>query len=221
MSALQNVEQSYEAEVVRKAIHLSSLSIPVVYFLIAKSTALTILIPLTLAFAAADIGRLFHKPTRRLFDRYFGWLLRAHERDNETRRLNGATYVLLSATVCIWIFPKVIAINAFAILIVSDTAAALVGRKYGRHPFLKKSMEGTLAFLISALIVIALAPKVEYRVTEYLIGAIAAGGGAVIEALTIAIDDNLSIPIALGSIMWILYFVFLPSVNVFALDAMR
>ena len=221
MSALQNVEHSYEAELVRKAIHLSSLSIPIVYFLITKSAALTILVPLTLVFLVADIGRLFHTPTRILFDRYFGWLLRVHERNNETRRLNGATYVLLSATVCIWVFPKVIAISAFAILIVSDTAAALIGRKYGRHPFLKKSLEGALAFLVTALIVIGLAPKAEYRFAEYLIGAIAALAGAVVEALTIAIDDNLSIPIVLAGVMWILYIVLLPNVNVFALDAMR
>jgi dolichol kinase len=220
MSALLNVEHSYRTELVRKAIHLSSLSIPIVYFFITKAAALTILVPLTLAFVLADVARFSHEPTRTIFEQYFGSLLRAHERGNEVRRLNGATYVLLSAAVCIWVFPKVIVITAFAILIISDTSAALIGRKYGRHPFLKKSFEGTLAFFVSALIVVAITPKVEYHLMEYIIGAIAALCGALIEALSIAVDDNLSIPIGIGIVTWVLYILFLPGVNVFALDAL-
>ncbi len=219
MSSLPNVEHSYGAELVRKAIHLSSLSIPIIYFFIAKPTALAILIPLTLASLAADLTRFFHEPTRKLLEGYFGWLLRAHERDTNARRLNGATYVLLSATICILVFPKIIVITAFAILIISDASAALIGRKYGRHPFLKKSLEGTLAFFLSALVVVVVTPKIEYVGTEYVIGAVAAFCGSIIEALPIAIDDNLSVPVGLGAIMWLLYILFLPDVNVFALEA--
>ncbi len=220
MSSLPNVEHSYAAELVRKTIHLSSLSIPIVYFFIAQSTALAILIPLTLAFLAADLTRFFHAPTREFFEEYFGWLLRTHERDTSARRLNGATYVLLSATICILVFPKIIVITAFTILIISDTSAALIGRKYGRHKFLKKSLEGTLAFFLSALIVIVVTPKIQYLGSEYIIGAVAAFCGSIIEALPIALDDNLSIPVGLGAIMWLLYTLFLPGVNVFGLEAL-
>ena len=219
MSSLPSVEHSYAAELVRKTIHLSSLSIPIVYFFIAKSAALAILIPLTLAFLAADLTRFFHAPTKKVFEEYFGWLLRMHERDTNARRLNGATYVLLSATICILVFPKIIAITAFTILIISDTSAALIGRKYGRHKFLKKSLEGTVAFFLSALIVVAVTPKIQYLATEYVIGAIAALCGSLIEALPIAVDDNLSIPVGLGVIMWLLYALLLPGVNVFGLEA--
>ena len=219
MSSLPSVEHSYAAELVRKTIHLSSLSIPIVYFFIAKSAALAILIPLTLAFLAADLTRFFHAPTKKVFGEYFGWLLRMHERDTNARRLNGATYVLLSATICILVFPKIIAITAFTILIISDTSAALIGRKYGRHKFLKKSLEGTVAFFLSALIVVAVTPKIQYLATEYVIGAIAALCGSLIEALPIAVDDNLSIPVGLGVIMWLLYALLLPGVNVFGLEA--
>ena len=218
MNSLPSVEHSYGTELVRKAIHLSSLSIPLVYFFITKSTALSILIPLTFAFLLTDLARFFHQPTRELFENYFGWLLRTHERDTEARRLNGATYVLLSATLCVIVFPKIIMLTAFAILIISDTSAALIGRRYGRHPFLQKSLEGTTAFLLSALMVVVVTPKVEYLQTEYVIGAIAAFCGSIIEALPIALDDNLTIPIGLGAIMWLLYILVLPGVNVYALD---
>jgi len=221
MSSLPSVEHSYAAEVARKTIHLSSLSIPVIYFFIAKSTALAILVPLTLAFLAADLTRFSHARTREFFEGYFGWLLRTHERDTSTRRLNGATYVLLSATICILIFPKIIVITAFSILIISDTSAALIGRKYGTHRFLKKSLEGTLAFFLSALLVVVVTPKIEYLRTEYVIGAIAAFFGSLIEALPIALDDNLSIPVGLGAILWLLYTLFLPGINVFGLEALR
>ena len=118
------------------------------------------------------------------------------------------------------VFPKIIMITAFTILIISDTCAALIGRKYGRHTFLRKSLEGTLAFFLSALVVVAVTPKIEHLGTEYVIGAVAAFCGSLIEALPIAIDDNFSIPVGLGAIMWLLYTLFLPGVNVFALGAL-
>jgi dolichol kinase len=221
MNTLPDVERSYSGEVVRKAIHLSSLSIPIVYSFISTTTALLILVPLTLVFGLADLARLLSPRFRILYHAWFGWLLRAHEKSQDEKRLNGATYVLLSATIGILLFPKVIIITAFAILIVSDSVAALVGRRFGRHPFLKKSFEGTFAFFISAVAVVCLAPKISYIPAEYLIGIAAAFLGAIVEALPIPLDDNLSIPFSIGAAMWLMYGTFLPTLNVFALDAMR
>jgi dolichol kinase len=221
MNEIPNVDHSYSVEIIRKAIHLCSISIPVIYYAIPKSTALAILIPLTLAFVIADIARWIHPPSSDLFHRYFGWLLRARERDGWKKRLNGATYVLLSACFCIAFFPKVIAVTAFAILIISDTSAALVGRRYGKRPFLGKTLAGAIAFLASAIIVVAVSPKILYVPAEYLIGAAGAVVGVVVESTSINIDDNLSIPVAIGSTMWLLYYFLLPSVNVYALESLR
>lgn len=221
MNELPNVEQSYGVELVRKTIHLCSLSIPIVYYFISKSTALCILVPLTLFFGVPDLVRMYHTPTRKAYDKFFGWLLRKHERDEHARKLNGATYVLLSACLFIWFFPKIIFITAFSILIVSDTLAALVGRRFGNHPLFKKSLEGTTAFFFSALVVIALAPKAEGTGAEYLIGAAASFVGAIVEAAFTFIDDNLLIPFSVGITMWILYSVFLPAVNLYVLDVIH
>jgi dolichol kinase len=220
MTVLPNLEQSYAVELVRKGIHLCSLSIPIVYYFISKSTALSILIPLTLVFAVSDLARVYHPPTRRLYHRLFGWLLRKHELDDTARNLNGATYVLLSACVFLWLLPKVVFINAFAILIVSDTLAALVGRRFGVRPFLKKSLEGSAAFFLSALLVVALTPKVGVGAGEYIGGAVAALVGAIVEASGLPVDDNLLIPLTVGSSLWAFYVVFLPSVDVYALDVL-
>ena len=134
------------------------------------------------------------------------------------KRLTGATYVLLSATLGTLFFPKVIIITAFAIMIVSDTVAALVGRKFGRHPFIGKSLEGTFAFFLSAVAVVGLAPKVGYVPAEYFIGITAALLGAIVEAMSTAVDDNLSVTFSIGAAMWLMYIVFLPTINVFTLD---
>ncbi|HUI09269.1 MAG TPA: dolichol kinase [Bacteroidota bacterium] len=220
MSLPRNVEDSYGTEVIRKLIHLLSLLIPVVYYFVTKATALAILIPLTLAFGLSDIARLFVPAFGIFYNGLFGFLLRSHEQNGRGRRLNGATYVLLAATLAVLLFPKVIALTAIAILIVSDTSAALIGRRFGRHRFMSKSLEGASAFLVSGLVVVALAPKVDYSATEYLIGAAGALLGAVVEASAIGLDDNLSIPLTVGGVMWLLYVVLLPAVNLFKLDGM-
>jgi dolichol kinase len=128
---------------------------------------------------------------------------------------------LLSACLLLWLFPKLVFITAFSILIVSDTLAALVGRKIGAHPFMKKSAEGTLAFFVSALIVVAVAPKAEGIAAEFFIGAAAALVGTLVEASGIRLDDNLTIPATVGGVLWMLYVVVLPHVNVYALDVVK
>jgi dolichol kinase len=219
MNVFAGVEESYSAELIRKSIHLCSLSIPVVYYFISRETALTILLPLALAFGLSDIARLSMPSVGALYNKLFGFLLRRHEVRATKPRLNGATFVLLSALICIWLFPKVIVITAFAILIISDTAAALIGRRFGRHPFRSKTVEGTTAFFVTALLVVVLAPKIDFLATEYLIGTIAAILGTFVEAVSgDLIDDNLSVPISISIVMWILYALLLPTVNVWGLD---
>jgi dolichol kinase len=199
---------NYRAELLRKAIHLCSLSIPVIYFFISREAALAILIPIATGFLAVDLARYYHPPTAKLFYRYFGWMLRSHEVSGTRKRLNGATYVLFSATLSVLIFPKLITVTAFAILIMSDSAAALIGRRWGKRPLLSKSWEGSLAFFVSALLVVAVAPKYGLGWGEFAIGAAGALVGAVVELTSIHIDDNFSIPLSIGLVMWILYAVF-------------
>lgn len=215
---LQLVDRNidYKAEIFRKSIHLCSLSIPIIYYFISREKALLLLVPITLIFLVVDLLRHFHASTGKIFYEVFGWMLRSHEFDQTKKRLSGATHVLISATLCVLIFPKLITITSFAILIVSDSAAALVGRRFGRRKFLKKSLEGSAAFFFTALIVIAATPKVSSEAGEYVIAVLAAAFATVIEAMSVGIDDNLSIPISVGIVMWMLYSVFYPSLNLHA-----
>jgi dolichol kinase len=212
MSFVDHGSINYRDEVTRKMVHLCSLSIPVISYFITKQSAVAILGILSAIALVFDVGRYFIPSWARIVNTIFGPIMRKHEMDSKKKNLNGATYVLLSALLCVWLFPKVIFVTAFTILIISDTTAALIGRKFGRHKFLLKSLEGTTAFFISAVIVIFLTPKIEcHNSTEYIIGIIAAFVGAIIENISFGwADDNLSIPISVGLTMWGLYHLFLP-----------
>jgi dolichol kinase len=204
----------YKDELVRKLIHLFSLSIPIIYYFIPKSTAAIILGSLAAFAISLDLSRYFLPQIGKIFYKLFGFLLRHHEVDSDKKNLNGATYVLLSAIFGVLVFPKIIFITAFSILIIGDTMAALIGRKFGKHKFLFKSFEGTLAFLISSSIVILFTPKVGYFYEEYIIGFVVAFVGAIIENVSSKyVDDNFSIPFAVGFAMWILYIIFLPNLE--------
>jgi dolichol kinase len=205
----------YTSEIIRKGIHVCSLSIPTIYFFITKELALSILVPITAAFLITDIARFYIRPVARWFYRWFGWMLRQHERDDRRKRLNGASNVLIAATVCVLVFPKIIAITALAILIISDSTSALVGRRFGKRRFLAKSLEGAIAFFVSAVIVVLVTPKIEGWTSEYLIGIVAAVVGTFVESISVKVDDNISIPISIGAIMWGLYAALLPSVDLY------
>jgi dolichol kinase len=214
MTSIDNGTIRYKDELFRKLIHLFSLSIPIVYYFISTETA-AIILGILAAFALIlDLGRYLHPETGKIFYKMFGFLLREHELDHKKKNLNGATYVLISALISVLIFPKVIFISAFSILIISDSAAALIGRKFGRNKFLSKSFEGTLTFFVSACIVILFTPKVSGFFEEYLIGFIAAFVGAIVENVSFnLVDDNLSIPLSVGFTMWGLYLALLPNLE--------
>ncbi|MBK7632653.1 MAG: dolichol kinase [Ignavibacteriales bacterium] len=214
MNHIDNGTIHYRDELVRKLIHLFSLSIPIIYYFTPSSTSILILICLTIFALTVDGGRFVSKPFANFFYQTFGFLLRKHELDKEKKNLTGATYVLLSALICALIFPKVIFVTAFTILIISDTMAALIGRKFGKRKFLRKSFEGTLSFFISASIVVIFTPKVGNFPMEYVIGFIAAIIGAIVENISYGYaDDNLSIPISVGLTMWVLYFIIFPNLD--------
>lgn len=214
MTHIDNGTIHYRDELVRKLIHLFSLSIPVIYYFIPTSTSITILASLTLFALIVDGGRFFSKQFAKLFYRIFGFLLRKHELDKEKKNLTGATYVLISALICGVIFPKIIFVTAFSILIISDSLAALIGRKFGKRKFLRKSFIGTFSFFISASIVVLFTPKIGNFPMEYVIGFIAAFVGAIVENISYGwADDNLSIPISVGLTMWALYLIIFPNLE--------
>ena len=202
----------YKAELLRKSIHLLSLSIAIVYYFITKELALMLLIPFTLISLVLDLARYLFPAYRKFLYSYFGFMLREHEINSKQITLSGATYVLIAALVTVIFFPKVFVLLGIAVLIFGDIFAALIGRKFGRHKFLFKSLEGTTAFFIFGSLVMFVTPKIEGSLTEYLIGFAAVAVSAIVENISYGwADDNLTIPISVCLTMAALYAWFLPN----------
>ncbi|MCB5230722.1 MAG: diacylglycerol/polyprenol kinase family protein [Candidatus Cloacimonas sp.] len=183
-------------EFYRKAIHLSSLVLPLSYrFLLGgnRGHALLILFPLALIAVIIEIVRLEHKTFKRIFFRIFGIMLRKHE----TMNLTGASYLLTSSVFTIAIFPAEIAFAALSFLSVGDTMAALIGIRFGRRKIkgTNKSLEGTLACFVSCFVyalAFGLNPNLAFA------GAVSA---TIAELSSLPVDDNLKIPILSGVVM--------------------
>lgn len=180
-------------ELKRKAVHLATLIIPIGYGLTSDAAILTYLVPFFLLYLSVDLLRHFHSGVASLFRKYFfGRVLR----EKEGSTLMASTYFLFASILTILLFPKSIAITSLLILILSDTAAALVGKEFGRTRLFEKTFEGSLAFFISSLLIVWLYPGLD-RIS----GSLAALGATVIEALPIPLDDNLTVPLVAGTIM--------------------
>lgn len=204
----QNI--SYRKELERKLIHLCALSIPITYTFLSTELILSIIIPLTLCFVILDLLSKKIKFIRLFVFKYFGRMLRSHETDKNIV-LNGASWVMISATLCIAAFPKIICITSFSIMIISDISAALIGRRFGKHKIYGKSYEGCAAFILSAIVVVFIT-GINFQMPEYffVFGIFASIVGAVVELYSTALylDDNISIPIAIGSTFLLLNYLF-------------
>ncbi len=190
---------SLKGELLRKATHLGAFIIPGGYYVLKLSTAtyLTIMIPITLCMIVIDVARLRGWRLWNLVRRIISPLLR--ESENQGTDFTGATYILFTACVTGALFSKAVTVAALSFIIFGDPASALIGRRFGRHRFKNKSLEGSLAFLAAAAVVAFLSPGLPVWVA--LIGAIVA---TVVEAVSYTVDDNVTVPLVSGLTMTIL-----------------
>ena len=186
------------SELKRKSIHLSSIVIPVSYYLTPdswQSTFERVLLALVILSLAIEVFRLNHPRTRHVFRHFFGELIRNHEEAS----LLGSTYLLMACLLSIHLFPKPIAVLALSFLILGDTVAAIVGKWIGRVHLFGKTLEGSLACFLVCFALTRAVPEVP--VTVGLVGAIVA---TVFELLPVPLDDNFRIPLSAGFAMELL-----------------
>lgn len=188
---------SFFHEVVRKTTHMGALVIPGGYYLLRldQGQALTIMIPITALMLFIDVARLRQWRFWTAFARKIGGaIIRHHEMQGD---FTGASYILLSACLTIGLYDKPIAIAALTFIIVGDSFAAIIGRKFGRHRFYRsKTVEGTLGCLLGTVIVAILLPD--------MVLPVAIGGAVVataVEAYPFGVDDNIAVPLVSGLFM--------------------
>lgn len=140
-----------------------------------------------------DLVRFFgHEKSKDFIWRFFGVIIRPHERDNFT----GATYILVSSILTILMFDKPVAVLAIAFIVIGDTAGAIVGRLWGRIWFRNKTIEGSMSFFAACCLVSL--PVTGIPLWVRFTGAFTA---TVVEALTVRIDDNLTVPLISAVLM--------------------
>ena len=193
----------YREELRRKALHLLALVVPLGMALLGKEGSLILLVPFTLLAVSADVLRVRSAGFAGFIQRYFGGMMRADERPpvGGPVSINGATWVLVTATLLTLIFPIRLAVPAFVLFMIGDAAAAIIGRRFGRHHWggSPRTMEGSLAFLVVALLIIACFPGIVFWV-----GAVGAVGATLAEAMPRPLNDNIRVPLVTAALFFLL-----------------
>lgn len=186
----------YNFEVQRKAFHLCSLIVPFIYFFITKQSATIILFLLTICVLYLDISRHYNFAVRKFTDKFFSNFMRDNERSGSFT-LSGSTYMVLGFFITALLFSKGLAIASWFILIISDTLAALIGTRIGVKMENGKSLEGSIAFLVSAIFISMIIYFFIAYNTSFSIIIVSSIITTVSEFYSkeLSINDNLSIPL--------------------------
>jgi len=186
------------SEYKRKLIHLFNLAIPFGYLYVfpEKWVFVKLLSILMVLFIIFDILR--HKVTwvKSLFSLFIDSMLRSHEQEG---KLTGATWVMIGAVISIILFSKPVAIIALIFMSLGDTAAGLIGQRYGKHKIWNKSWEGFFGGLFVCIII-----GMNYSLLPMTISLSGAVAAMVMEIVPIPLDDNFKIPLGAGAIMMML-----------------
>ena len=192
------------AEVQRKSIHLAFLVLPAdllfkfVPWPRSHGEWRLLLILLCLGAIVLDLFRIHERRVRSFFRGFFGELIREHEEFS----LMGSTYLLIGSLLAIEIFSSNIAAAAIGFTVIGDATAAMVGKRWGRRPFFKKTLEGAAGGLAGCLVwaaVLGATGSLPWGLV--LAGAMTA---SLVELLPIPLDDNLGMTLIAGYTMRLL-----------------
>jgi dolichol kinase len=136
------------------------------------------------------------------------WVNEKFFRAEEQVKESAMTPYAISILLAILTFPKPIALIAIYTLGIADPLSAVVGIRFGRRRFSSgKSLEGSLAFFVATAAVTAAVLHWALPETPPATLAWASLGvgllGAICEGLPVRIDDNLTIPLAVGFSAWL------------------
>ncbi|MEM8484299.1 MAG: phosphatidate cytidylyltransferase [Bacteroidota bacterium] len=208
-------EIPYRAELLRKSLHLLALVIPASMLYLGKTTSLLILVPFCGLAIFTEAARVRFQTVADIVEMIFGRMMRNHERPKigDAVVINGATWVLLTATLLVVIFPVDVAAISMIMFMIGDAAAALVGRRFGKIRWLNstKTVEGSLSFFIVAAGILML---FDLLPLPYSMGI--AAFATLLELLPLRLNDNLYVPLLTAGMMYCLMrFLLLQDVTLF------
>lgn len=175
---------------------------PVLYYFLEKGTMLVVLGTILFFILVFEISRKKYPAFNEWIIRYFGGFLK----DKEKVSITAMPYFVGGALVAVALFAKPVAITSLLFLTFGDVSAAVFGKRFGSSKlFGLKTLEGSLAFFVIVTIVgfiLKTCVFPEYLTTQAVL--VSALISAIIEALPLLIDDNLTVPICAGFILQIM-----------------
>jgi len=179
----------------RKTWRLCGIIFPLAYYFSNKSTTFLVILPFLSLFILLEVLRFF---IFRLNERLF-ILFRYILKEKEKKSLLSTTWFLLSIFLSVILFRKDIAITAMLFLIFGDIASSVIGIYFGRTKIRSYTLEGSLAFFVTCLIlgIIIKFTRTALPWAVIVTGALAA---AIIELIPV-LDDNFTIALFSGIMM--------------------
>ncbi len=177
----------------RKAVHAFNavaVAAVIVWWEPSRVLGVAILSSVVIAAFVADAVRLTHPRVNELFFRAFGKLASPRE----ARGVASSTWYAAGILAAFAFFPRDVAVSAILVLGLCDPAAAFVGRRFGRRPFLGGTLEGSLAFFALAALILGARHTWPAALA-------AAGAAALAERRSWPLDDNLAIPVVCGALI--------------------
>jgi len=144
---------------------------------------------------------------RRIFptvNRFCLWVFQRVRHPHESHRVNSSTWYA-TALVALAATERVdLAVMAIAVLGLADPAAAVIGRRYGKHRLIHgRSLEGTITFAVVGFFAAFSVGLLHMPPAAAALGALGACVlGALAELTSRRIDDNLSVPLASAAGAW-------------------
>ncbi len=139
------------------------------------------------------------------------WAFSLVSHPHEAHHVNSATWYVTSLALLSLTFNPLVCGVALTILGFSDPAAAIIGKRFGKHRLANgRSVEGTVTFiLVGALTATGTIALFHGDVALWraaLIAFAAATAGGLTELFSTRLDDNLGIPVSAGVVAWATWF---------------
>ena len=199
---------SYWEEIKRKGVHLSSLWMVAATLLLGERQWISCLIfgaLLLLTLVSEHDYANNGKYLGRLYGKLFGKMLRDDVKPGQWI-VSGGAPVLAAALLMNLLFTPLIAAGAMSVMLTGDAAAALIGRKFGKHKAVNgKSWEGFISFILvgyGALSVVFLLKSVPAKFYLWGIAAVVLAALAELFQKQLKVDDNFSIPLCVGAVLF-------------------
>lgn len=209
MKHQEAAQLGFDGEIYRKLLHLLAMGYPIGFLILPEPWGLAVMVLLSVTALSLDWMRSRLPGAHAFFERFFGFMMRRREREvlGGGPVFNGATWVTVSFTVLVLLFPIDIAIVSFALFMIGDAAAALVGRRIGRTGWMRDgaTVEGSMAFVFfgGAMGWLLISGWLPWPGLDIPLPALAGAtvAAALLEAAPLPVNDNLASPLGAAAVM--------------------